>query len=110
MARTAKRATAAGELSRTEVGAFVSLTGAAGMWALYSQVNPLTMWLTLVTFFGYAIVYTLFLKPRTLQNIVISGLPGAMPPSLGWAAVTDGVPLEAWMLVLIIFMWTPPNF
>jgi protoheme IX farnesyltransferase len=68
------------------------------------------MWLTFATFVGYAIVYTMFLKPRTSQNIVIGGLSGAMPPALGWAAVADSVPAEAWLLVLIIFVWTPPHF
>jgi protoheme IX farnesyltransferase len=68
------------------------------------------MWLTFVTFVGYAIIYTIFLKPSTPQNIVIGGLAGAMPPALGWAAVSNDVPMQAWLLVLIIFMWTPPHF
>ncbi len=68
------------------------------------------MWLTLATFVGYALIYTLWLKPSTPQNIVIGGLSGAMPPALGWAAIADAVPVEAWMLVLIIFVWTPPHF
>jgi protoheme IX farnesyltransferase len=110
MARTARRATAMGELSRTHTVLFSAVIGGAGMWVLYTQVNPLTMWLTFVTFFGYAIVYTMFLKPATSQNIVIGGLSGAMPPALGWAAVANEVPMEAWLLVLIIFVWTPPHF
>jgi protoheme IX farnesyltransferase len=110
MARTARRATAMGELTRPQTILFSSLIGGAGMWVLYSQVNPLTMWLTFVTFVGYAIVYTIFLKPSTPQNIVIGGLAGAMPPALGWAAVANDVPMQAWLLVLIIFMWTPPHF
>jgi protoheme IX farnesyltransferase len=110
MARTARRATALGELSRAQTLTFSGLLGGAGMWVLYTQVNPLTMWLTFITFVGYAIVYTIILKPSTPQNIVIGGLSGAMPPALGWAAVADQVPMEAWLLVLIIFMWTPPHF
>jgi protoheme IX farnesyltransferase len=74
------------------------------------MVNPLTMWLTFVTFVGYALIYTILLKPNTPQNIVIGGLSGAMPPALGWAAVANTVPMEAWLLVLIIFVWTPPHF
>ena len=84
--------------------------GGAGMGVLYTMVNPLTMWLTFVTFVGYALVYTVLLKPNTPQNIVIGGLSGAMPPALGWAAVANTVPMEAWLLVLIIFVWTPPHF
>jgi protoheme IX farnesyltransferase len=110
MARTARRATAMGELTRTQTITFSSLLGGAGMWVLYTQVNALTMWLTFITFVGYALIYTILLKPYTPQNIVIGGLAGAMPPALGWAAVADAVPMQAWLLVLIIFMWTPPHF
>jgi protoheme IX farnesyltransferase len=110
MARTARRATAMGELTRSQTITFSSVLGGAGMWVLYTQVNALTMWLTFVTFVGYAIIYTILLKPHTPQNIVIGGLSGAMPPALGWAAVAGQVPMEAWLLVLIIFMWTPPHF
>ncbi|WP_040787587.1 heme o synthase [Massilia niastensis] len=110
MARTARRATARGELTRTQTIVFSTAMGAAGMAALYYQVNPLTMWLTLATFVGYAFIYTILLKPNTPQNIVIGGLAGAMPPALGWAAVDGAVPMEAWLLVLIIFLWTPPHF
>jgi protoheme IX farnesyltransferase len=80
------------------------------MFVLYAFVNALTMWLTFVTFVGYAVVYTIYLKPATPQNIVIGGLSGAMPPALGWAAVANDVPMQAWLLVLIIFVWTPPHF
>jgi protoheme IX farnesyltransferase len=110
MARTARRATAMGTLSTTQTLVFSAILGGLGMGILYSMVNPLTMWLTFVTFVGYALVYTILLKPNTPQNIVIGGLSGAMPPALGWAAVADSVPMEAWLLVLIIFVWTPPHF
>jgi heme o synthase len=110
MARTARRATAMGALSTSQTLVFSAILGGLGMGILYSMVNPLTMWLTFVTFVGYALVYTILLKPNTPQNIVIGGLSGAMPPALGWAAVADSVPMEAWLLVLIIFVWTPPHF
>jgi protoheme IX farnesyltransferase len=73
-------------------------------------VNPLTMWLTFATFVGYAVIYTVILKPLTPQNIVIGGASGAMPPVLGWAAMTNHVAPEALVLFLIIFLWTPPHF
>jgi protoheme IX farnesyltransferase len=110
MARTARRATAMGELTRSQTLTFSGVLGSLGMWVLYTQVNPLTMWLTFVTFVGYAVIYTIVLKPATPQNIVIGGLSGAMPPALGWAAVANNVPMQAWLLVLIIFVWTPPHF
>jgi protoheme IX farnesyltransferase len=110
MARTARRATASGELTKTETVVLSSLIGGGGMAVLYWLVNPLTMWLTVVTFVGYAVIYTLILKPATPQNIVIGGLSGAMPPALGWAAIANDVPMQAWLLVLIIFVWTPPHF
>jgi protoheme IX farnesyltransferase len=110
MTRTARRATASGELSTTQTVVFSSIIGGLGMLVLYTLVNPLTMWLTFVTFVGYAFIYTLLLKPNTSQNIVIGGLSGAMPPALGWAAVANDVPMQAWLLVLIIFVWTPPHF
>ena len=110
MARTARRATAMGELTTQQTIIFSSIIGGAGMWVLYALVNPLTMWLTFVTFVGYAVIYTMILKPATPQNIVIGGLSGAMPPALGWAAVAGDVPMQAWLLVLIIFVWTPPHF
>jgi protoheme IX farnesyltransferase len=110
MARTARRATAMGELTRPQTILFSALIGGLGMLVLYTQVNFLTMWLTFVTFVGYAVIYTMILKPATPQNIVIGGLSGAMPPALGWAAVANDVPMQAWLLVLIIFVWTPPHF
>jgi protoheme IX farnesyltransferase len=110
MARTARRATAMGELSKRDTIIFSAIIGGAGMWVLYALVNPLTMWLTFVTFVGYAVIYTMILKPATPQNIVIGGLSGAMPPALGWAAIANDVPMQAWLLVLIIFVWTPPHF
>ena len=110
MARTARRATAMGELSKRDTIVFSALIGGAGMAVLYFLVNPLTMWLTFVTFVGYAVIYTMILKPATPQNIVIGGLSGAMPPALGWAAIANDVPMQAWLLVLIIFVWTPPHF
>ncbi|MGF6181644.1 protoheme IX farnesyltransferase [Massilia sp. UYP32] len=110
MARTARRATASGSLSPLHTVVFSLVLGGAGAALLYTRVNPLTMWLTLATFVGYAFIYTLLLKPNTPQNIVIGGFAGAMPPALGWAAVANTVPLEAWLLVLIIFLWTPPHF
>ena len=110
MLRTARRATASGSISNARVLVFSGILGSLGILVLYHLVNPLTMWLTLATFVGYAIIYTLLLKPLTPQNIVIGGLSGAMPPALGWAAVANTVPAEAWVLVLIIFIWTPPHF
>ena len=110
MARTARRPMAMGDISVTQTVVFSAIIGGAGMWILYALVNPLTMWLTFVTFVGYAVIYTMILKPATPQNIVIGGLSGAMPPALGWAAVANDVPMQAWLLVLIIFLWTPPHF
>ncbi|HWT71047.1 MAG TPA: heme o synthase [Oxalicibacterium sp.] len=110
MARTARRPMARGELSVQQTLVFSGVIGGAGMWVLYNFVNPLTMWLTFATFVGYAVIYTIILKPATPQNIVIGGLSGAMPPALGWAAIANDVPMQAWILVLIIFIWTPPHF
>jgi protoheme IX farnesyltransferase len=110
MARTAWRPTARGDLSNTQALTFSALLCAAGSALLYVGVNPLTMWLTLGTFIGYAVVYTVVLKPLTPQNIVIGGASGAMPPVLGWAAMRGDVGPEALMLCLIIFLWTPPHF
>ncbi|TSE26144.1 Protoheme IX farnesyltransferase [Tepidimonas sediminis] len=110
MRRTAWRPTARGELTRAQALAFSAALCAAGSALLYLAVNPLTMWLTLATFVGYAIVYTVILKPLTPQNIVIGGASGAMPPVLGWAAMTNAVTAEALVLFLIIFLWTPPHF
>jgi len=110
MARTAWRPTARGDLTHTQTLGFASVLCAAGAAVLWWWVNALTLWLTLATFVGYAIVYTLWLKPATPQNIVIGGASGAMPPLLGWAAMRGEVGAEAWLLVLIIFVWTPPHF
>jgi heme o synthase len=110
MARTAWRPTARGELTNAQTLAFSTLLCAAGCAILWWQVNALTMALTLATFVGYAVVYTVLLKPATPQNIVIGGASGAMPPLLGWAAMRGDVGAEAWLLVLIIFVWTPPHF
>ena len=110
MRRTAWRATARGELSNALTLAFSAGLCAAGSLILVVWVNPLTMWLTFATFVGYAVIYTVILKPRTPQNIVIGGASGAMPPVLGWAAMTGTVGPEALILFLIIFLWTPPHF
>ena len=110
MARTRMRPLPRGELSAWQAIVFSGVIGGVGMWLLASFVNPLTMWLTFATFVGYAVVYTVLLKPYTPQNIVIGGISGAMPPVLGWAAITDSAPAEAWLLALIIFVWTPPHF
>jgi heme o synthase len=110
MKRTAWRPTAKGELSNQQTLVFSALLGLIGSAILYVGVNPLTMWLTFSTFVGYAVVYTLVLKPLTPQNIVIGGASGAMPPVLGWAAMTNNVGPEALILFLIIFLWTPPHF
>lgn len=110
MKRTAWRATASGELSRTQALVFSTLLCSAGALVLLFFVNALTLWLTLATFVGYAIVYTVLLKPTTPQNIVIGGASGAMPPVLGWAAMRGELGAEAWLMCLIIFLWTPPHF
>ena len=110
MDRTAWRPTARGQLTNTQTLTFSALLCAAGSILLYVAVNPLTMWLTLATFIGYAVIYTVVLKPMTPQNIVIGGASGAMPPLLGWAAMRGEVGSEALIMCLIIFLWTPPHF
>ena len=110
MARTRARPLPRGELTSLQTFVFACAVGGIGLWLLYEFVNPLTMWLTLSTFVGYAVIYTILLKPATPQNIVIGGASGAMPPVLGWAAVTGQVNPEALLLFLIIFAWTPPHF
>jgi heme o synthase len=110
MARTRGRPLPTGQVTSKQTFIFATITASIGLTILYVFVNPLTMWLTLATFVGYAVIYTVFLKPATPLNIVIGGLSGAMPPALGWAAVTGTVSPEAWILVLIIFAWTPPHF
>ncbi len=110
MARTRRRPLPSGELTSAQTLVFASVLGGVGLFLLYRHVNPLTMWLTLATFVGYAVIYTVLLKPATPQNIVIGGASGAMPPVLGWAAVTGDVAAEPLILFLIIFLWTPPHF
>jgi protoheme IX farnesyltransferase len=110
MSRTRWRPLPQGELTAAQTLAFAGVLGGIGLWTLFHFVNALTMWLTMATFIGYAIVYTVLLKPATPQNIVIGGASGAMPPVLGWAAVTGEVTTEAALLFLIIFAWTPPHF
>ena len=110
MKRTAWRPTARGELSNIQTLTFSGVLCIIGSAILYIWVNPLTMWLTFATFVGYAIIYTVILKPLTPQNIVIGGASGAMPPVLGWAAMTGDVSPQSLLLFLIIFLWTPPHF
>jgi heme o synthase len=110
MARTRARPLPTGQVSTGETLLFASIVGGFGLLMLYLLVNPLTMWLTLGTFVGYAVIYTVILKPLTPQNIVIGGASGAMPPVLGWAAVTGEISPDALLLFLIIFAWTPPHF
>jgi heme o synthase len=110
MARTRARPTVAGSIATWQVLLLAGVVGGAGLIVLYRYVNPLTMWLTLGTFVGYAVIYTVILKPATPQNIVIGGASGAMPPVLGWAAVAGTVDPKALLLFLIIFAWTPPHF
>ena len=110
MNRTRGRPLPQGTVTSPETLFFIALVGGGGLLMLHQLVNPLTMWLTLGTFVGYAIIYTVILKPNTPQNIVIGGASGAMPPVLGWAAVTGEVTSDALLLFLIIFAWTPPHF
>jgi len=110
MARTRARPLPMGTISSYETLVFAGIVGGIGLTMLYALVNPLTMWLTLATFVGYAVIYTVLLKPLTPQNIVIGGASGAMPPVLGWAAVTGAISHDALLLFLIIFAWTPPHF
>lgn len=110
MARTRWRATARGDISTLETVTLATLVGAAGLGLLHVFINDLTMWLTLGTFVGYTVIYTLLLKPATPMNIVIGGASGAMPPLLGWTAMTSQISAEPLVLFLIIFLWTPPHF
>jgi protoheme IX farnesyltransferase len=110
MARTRARPLPRGEVTSTQTILFAGVVGGIGLFVLNTYVNPLTMWLTLGTFVGYAVIYTVVLKPLTPQNIVIGGASGAMPPVLGWAAATGEVSADALLLFLIIFAWTPPHF
>ena len=110
MQRTRTRPLPRGELTSLQTLVFAGVVGGVGLWVLYRYVNPLTMWLSLATFVGYAVIYTVLLKPATPQNIVIGGASGAMPPVLGWTAVTGEIAPESLLLFLIIFVWTPPHF
>jgi protoheme IX farnesyltransferase len=110
MARTRARPLPMGTVTPAQALTFVGVVGGVGLFVLYELTNPLTMWLTLATFVGYAVIYTILLKPYTPQNIVIGGASGAMPPVLGWCAVTGDVSSDSLLLFLIIFAWTPPHF
>ena len=110
MARTHKRPLPSGELNSANVFSFAFILGLVGFVLLYFAVNVLTAWLTFASLLGYAVVYTMYLKRATPQNIVIAGIAGAMPPLLGWTSVTGELHAHAWLLVMIIFIWTPPHF
>lgn len=110
MARTRNRPVAAGRVGFAPAVAFAAGLGIAGMAVLYWLVNPLTAWLNLASWIGYGLIYTLYLKRATPQNIVVGGLFGAAPPLFGWTAVTGQVEAFPLLLVLIIFIWTPPHF
>ena len=110
MARTQARPVAVGRVSREQGLMFSAVTGIAGFALLWFAVNPLTAWLNLASWVGYGLIYTLFLKRATPQNIVIGGLFGAAPPLFGWTAVTNSIDPGGILLVLIIFAWTPPHF
>jgi len=110
MARTRGRPTVTGTISTYQILLLAGGVGGLGLAILWHAVNPLTMWLTAATFVGYAVIYTVILKPATPQNIVIGGASGAMPPILGWAAITGDVTFQPLLLFLIIFAWTPPHF
>jgi len=110
MVRTRYRPLPRGQVTSLQTLVFAAVVGGTGLVILYQWVNALTMWLTLATFVGYAVIYTVVLKPLTPQNIVIGGASGAMPPVLGWSAVTGEIAADALILFLIIFAWTPPHF
>ena len=110
MARTMNRPIARGRIGALPAIAFSALIGIAGMAILTYLVNPLTAWLNLASWVGYGLIYTLYLKRATPQNIVIGGLFGATPPLFGWVAVTGSIETAPILLVLIIFVWTPPHF
>ena len=110
MRRTINRPMPQGRVAPAQAAGFAALIGMAGMLIMLIWVNPLSAWLTLASFIGYAFIYTGYLKRATPQNIVIGGLSGAMPPLLGWAAVSGTIEPGALILVLIIFAWTPPHF
>ena len=110
MARTRNRPVVQGRITLSSGVVFCAVTGVAGMFVLYFLVNPLTAWLNLASWVGYGLFYTFYLKRATPQNTVIGGLFGSLPPLFGWTAITNAVGLEALLLVLIIFVWTPPHF
>jgi protoheme IX farnesyltransferase len=110
MARTKNRPIAQGRLTTRDAIIFALVLGVAGTAILSVWTNQLTVWLTLASLFGYAFVYTMYLKRATPQNIVIGGLAGAAPPLLGWTAVTNSLDPHGLLLALIIFVWTPPHF
>ncbi len=110
MARTQRRPVATGRVGSQQAVLFALTLAITGFTVLYSGVNALTAWLTLASLFGYAGIYTMFLKRATPQNIVIGGLAGAMPPLLGWTSISGELSAEPWLLVMIIFAWTPPHF
>ncbi|MCY4128636.1 MAG: heme o synthase [Gammaproteobacteria bacterium] len=110
MARTDTRPIATGRIRIREGLVFAGLLGTAGLVILFFLVNPLSAWLNFASWIGYAVIYTMYLKHATSQNIVLGGLFGAAPPLLGWTAVTNSISLDAILLVLIIFLWTPPHF
>ena len=110
MFRTHRRPLPNGDIAPSRVALFATGIGLLGFVVLYSGVNALTAWLTFASLLGYAVVYTMYLKRATPQNIVIAGIAGAMPPLLGWTAVTGELHGNAWLLVMIIFIWTPPHF
>ncbi|ENY70940.1 protoheme IX farnesyltransferase [Aeromonas diversa CDC 2478-85] len=109
MARTRRRPVACGRVSPSRAALFALILALSGFGLLYLGVNPLTAWLTLGSLVGYAGIYTLLLKRSTPQNIVIGGLAGAMPPLLGWTSISGTLSAEPWLLVMIIFTWTPPT-
>ena len=110
MTRTDQRPLPQGELSPTHASIFALVLGVLGAMILYFFVNTLTMILTIASLIGYAFIYTVYLKRATPQNIVIGGLAGAAPPLLGWSSITNTIDPYALLLVLIIFVWTPPHF
>ena len=110
MARTQNRPLAQGRVSNLQGAVFVGVTGVLGIAILALLINPLTAWLNLASWFGYGVIYSIYLKRATPQNIVIGGLFGAAPPLFGWTAVTGSIDGGGLLLVLIIFAWTPPHF
>ena len=110
MARTRNRPLPTGHMTTTRALTFAAVLGATSMLMLWTLVNALTAVLTFFSLIGYAVIYTVWLKRATSQNIVIGGAAGAAPPVLGWAAVTNSIDPNALLLFLIVFIWTPPHF